>query len=143
MKSVTSFLSDHKTSEDVIILGQCPSSKTEPFKNGTFMRLDNWCKSVGLNEWDFHNVIHDKINSYDMNDVDNEMLIEKTRNKKVVIALGTFVSRACKKNAIYHYKIDHPSPRNRNLNSKEYERDMLIGLKNYLMDHDIVKSEIK
>jgi hypothetical protein len=142
MKSVTSFLSDHKTSDEVIILGQCPSSKTEPFKNGTFARLDSWCKQVGLDAWDFHNVIHDKINSYDLKDVDDETLIQKTQGKRVVIALGNFVSRACKKNAIYHYKIDHPSPRNRNLNSKEYEEKMIASLKEFLIQNKIIEKSI-
>ena len=38
MKNVLNFLEDHVISDEVIILGQCPSSKTQPFKNGTFAR---------------------------------------------------------------------------------------------------------
>lgn len=132
MKNVLNFLEDHVTSDDVIILGQCPSSKTQPFKNGTFARLKTWCDTVGLYAWDFHNVIPDKINSYSIADVNSDLLITRTKNKKKVIALGGFVSRVCTKYMIDHFKIDHPSPRNRNLNDKDYEKAMIERLRTYV-----------
>ena len=119
MNNVLDFLEGHKTSDDIIILGQCPSTKKVPFKNGTFSRLKRWFTEVGVEDWDFHNVIPDKINSYDIKDVDEEKL------------------RVCKKYSISNYKIDHPSPRNRNLNSKEYEQNMLDKLKCYLIMNKI------
>jgi len=133
MKQVTDFLPYHRPSDEVIILGQCPSSKTKPFKNGTFSRLKNWMDIVGLYEWSFHNVIPNKINSYKMSDVDVDALLTETQGK-VVIALGGFVSKVCDKYDIPHYKIDHPSPRNRNLNSKTYEVGMLFGLQRFLTE---------
>lgn len=132
MNNVLDFLEGHKTSDDIIILGQCPSTKKVPFKNGTFSRLKRWFTEVGVEDWDFHNVIPDKINSYDIKDVDEEKLRKAVAGKKVVISLGGFVERVCKKYSISNYKIDHPSPRNRNLNSKEYEQNMLDELKCYL-----------
>ena len=74
MNNVLDFLEGHKTSDDIIILGQCPSTKKVPFKNGTFSRLKRWFTEVGVEDWDFHNVIPDKINSYDIKDVDEEKL---------------------------------------------------------------------
>ena len=135
MKNVVDFIDDHVTSDRVIILGQCPSSKTKASANGTFARLKKWCDAVDLHEWDFHNVIHDKINSYDPADVDVATLIKKTKGKQVVIALGGFVERICKKYAISCYKVDHPSPRNRNLNDPDYELRMLKSLKRFLDEH--------
>lgn len=132
MKNVLNFLEDHVISDDIIILGQCPSSKTQPFKNGTFARLKTWCDDVGLYAWDFHNVIPDKINSYSIADVNSDRLITRTKNKKKVIALGSFVSRVCTKYKIDHFKIDHPSPRNRNLNDKDYEKAMIERLRTYV-----------
>jgi hypothetical protein len=132
MKNVLNFLEDHVISDEVIILGQCPSSKTQPFKNGTFARLKSWCDEVGLHEWDFHNVIPDKINSYSINDVNSDLLITRTKNKTKVIALGNFVSRVCTKYNVDHFKIDHPSPRNRNLNNKDYEKAMIERLRIYV-----------
>jgi hypothetical protein len=132
MKSVLDFLSGHQLSEDIIILGQCPSSKITPTANGTFARLKKWMTTVGVRDWDFHNVIPNKINSYDMNDVDIEALYKAVEGKGVVIALGGFVQKVCNKHAIDNYKIDHPSPRNRNLNNMEYEANMLRNLKEHL-----------
>lgn len=135
MKSVTDFLDGHGTSNELIILGQCPSSNTKPLKGGTYDRLMTWCDKVGISMFAFHNVIPNKINSYDMKDVDIEALHEAVKDKHIIIALGGFVERACKKHGISCYKIDHPSPRNRNLNDAKYERDMLKKLKAYLDEH--------
>lgn len=134
MKSVKDFI-DVPTSDEVIILGQCPSTKTKPFSNGTFARLKRWCDTVNLTEWDFHNVIPNKINSHDMKDVDIFALHDAVYNKKLVIALGGFVSKVCTKYNIEHYKIDHPSPRNRNLNDPQYEKQMLKKLKAHLNEY--------
>lgn len=128
IKSVPDFIPGHKSSKDILVLGQCPSSNTKPTKNGTFVRLRGWMDWVGEPAWSFHNVIPNKINSYNMSDVDEDQLEAAVRGKKVVIALGGFVSRVCKKYGIRHIKIDHPSPRNRNLNSLEYEITMLNEL---------------
>lgn len=135
IKSVLDFLEGHKLSEDIIILGQCPSSKVTPSANGTFARLRKWLLTVGIREWDFHNVIPNKINSYDIKDVDVEALHKAVQGKSVVISLGGFVEKVCKKYSIDNYKIDHPSPRNRNLNSMEYEANMLRNLKEHLDGH--------
>ena len=132
MKSVLDFLEGHGSSNELLILGQCPSSNTKPLKNGTYNRLMNWCDFVGISMFAFHNVIPNKINSYDINDVDEDALYEAVQGKTIIIALGGFVERVCKKYKIDCYKIDHPSPRNRNLNSKEYEEKMLHDLKEYL-----------
>ena len=67
----------------------------------------------------------------------DEKLRKAVEGKKVVISLGGFVERVCKKYSISNYKIDHPSPRNRNLNSKEYEQNMLDKLKCYLIMNKI------
>ena len=73
--------------------------------------------------------------SYDINDVDEDALYEAVQDKTIIIALGGFVERVCKKYKIGCYKIDHPSPRNRNLNDPHYEQQMLKNLKKYLDEH--------
>lgn len=135
MKSVVDFLEGHGSSNELLILGQCPSSNTKPLKNGTYNRLMNWCDFVGISMFAFHNVIPNKINSYDINDVDEEALYEAVKDKSIIIALGGFVERVCKKYKIDCYKIDHPSPRNRNLNDPHYEQQMLQNLKKFLDDN--------
>lgn len=134
LKSVPDFLDDHTTSDEVIILGMSPSTKTKAFKNGTFDRLQKWCDHVGLEAFDFHNVIPNIANGSTINQVDVESLLEKVQGKVKIIALGGFVSKVCYKYGISHYKIDHPSPRNRNLNDPDYERMMLENLRKYLND---------
>ena len=136
LKSVPDFIEDHVGSEDVIILGLSPSSRTKPFKNGTFNRLQKWCDAAGLWEWDFHNVIPHIENGHKPSDVDVDLLLEKTSNRKKVIALGGIVSRICNKYKIDHLRIDHPSPRNRNLNDKGYELQLIERLKAYIHGTD-------
>lgn len=134
-KSVPDFIPGHKSSDDILVLGQCPSSNIKQTKNGTFSKLRGWMEWVGEPAWAFHNVIPNKINSYNMSDVDTDKLESVVRNKKVIIALGGFVSRVCTKYGISHIKIDHPSPRNRNLNSIEYEIAMLQRLQHDIAEH--------
>jgi hypothetical protein len=54
------------------------------------------------------------------------------RDYDVVIALGNKVSQVLAGENIDHYKMPHPSPLNRNLNSKEYEMRVLNDLKEYI-----------
>ena len=119
---------------NVIILGMAPSTKVGGFKNSTRDRLRVWCDRVGLDEFDFHNVIPGITNGSTIDQVDVEQLLEKTKDRTKVIALGGFVSRVCHKYGVTHYKIDHPSPRNRNLNDPTYEVGMLDNLRKYLND---------
>lgn len=142
MKSVIDFLPGHDTNSDIVVLGQCPSTKVTPSKNGTFSRLKGWMDVVNEPAWAFHNVIPDKINSYDINDVDELALTEAIYRKKVIIALGGFVSRVLKRYGVIHIKIDHPSPRNRNLNSLEYEMLMLTELQFQIAAHREARSYI-
>lgn len=135
MKSVLDFLEGHGTSDELLILGQCPSTNVKPLANGTYARLMKWCDEVGISMFAFHNVIPNKINSYDIKDVDEDALYNAVQGKKVIIALGGFVEKVCKKYQIECYKIDHPSPRNRNLNDPKYEKKMLKQLKKYLDEH--------
>tara|TARA_B100000925_G_scaffold212128_1_gene161844 strand:- start:20531 stop:21001 length:471 start_codon:yes stop_codon:yes gene_type:complete len=146
LSNVLDFLSNHKLSNDVLILGESPSSRNsdtfrKKFKegkiqpHGTFARLEDWTVRLGLEEWDFHNVIPHIMNCKDIKQVDESALQKAVKGKKVIIALGHLVARVCKKYAIDNYKIDHPSPRNRNFNGEAgriYEQKMLDELKKFL-----------
>lgn len=131
---MTSLTSSLNASSDVIILGMSPSGKTQGFKNSTFDRLVKWCNHVELKSFDFHNVIPDITNGSTIDQVDSERLLQKVQGKVKIVALGGFVSKVCYIYGIAHYKIDHPSPRNRNFNNAEYEVQMLEKLRNYLND---------
>ncbi len=129
LKSVSDFLPDHIGSREVLVLGQCPSKNTKPFKGATFTKVQAWMNAVGVPHWDFHNVIPDVANSASLKDVNYPLLKQKLEGRKVVIALGTFVSGVLRLSGIEHIKIDHPSPRNRNFNDPAYEPEMLRRLK--------------
>ena len=133
LKSVADFLPErYDNKSEILILGVSPSTKTKAFKNGTFDRLDMWCDFIRLESFDFHNVIPDKCNSMKMADVDEKKLIKIVKGKKKIVALGAFVSKVCDKYNIPHYKIDHPSPRNRNLNDMKYEYQILLKFRDYI-----------
>lgn len=134
MNDMIDFIPDHKRSEDIIFIGISPSSKTKPFENGSFNTLRKWCESVGLYEWDFHNLIPNKVNCLDKTYINHNLLIEKIKNKNKIIALGGYVSGYLTKNKIDHLKIDHPSPRNRNLNNLNYVQTLVLKLKEYIND---------
>jgi hypothetical protein len=116
----------------VLIVGQSPSTRRKIHKNSTVNRLIRWCDVVGIKDWDFHNIIPDIVNCYSIYMVDLPALQKVSKGRKKIIALGGLVAKTLTKYNIPHYKIDHPSPRNRNLNDPKYERKMLKGLKVYL-----------
>lgn len=118
-----------------------PSTNKKPIKNGTFAKLQSWMNAVGVPHWDFHNVIPDKTGEPNVADVDWKALEKQLQNRKVVICLGTFVTKVMKQlvNRIPDWPtkvilIDHPSPRNRNFNDPAYEPQMLRRLKKELDD---------
>lgn len=132
---VPDFIPNHIGNPDYLVVGLSPSTRVKPFKNGTFARLLVWFKEVDLPTWDFCNILHE-VNATDIKQIDVEELKKKCSNRKKIIALGGIVSRALTKYKIPHHRVDHPSPRNRNLNSKEYELAMLNELKVYLHGND-------
>ena len=136
IKQVSDFIPESiDVNSEILFVGISPSSNTSPFKNGTFDRLKKWADTVGLEKFDFCNVIPDVVNGMDMTLVDFDSLILRCEGKKKIVALGGFVARVLLSSNITHMKIDHPSPRNRNLNSVEYEEEMIVRLKEYLDVH--------
>lgn len=133
MKQVSDFIPESiDVKSPVLFVGISPSTKTTSFKNGTFVRLKRWTDIVGLISFDFVNCIPDIINGISIADVDFDNLIMKCDGKERIVALGGFASRVLKLIHIPHMKIDHPSPRNRNINNPDYEECIIFKLKGYL-----------
>jgi len=145
LKSVPDFIPGHVGHRDVLVLGMNPSSNKKPIKNGTFVRLQDWMNRAGVPHWDFHNVVPGKTGEVTREDVEWDLLKEQVDGRKVIICLGTFVSRvmAILKSMQYPLNdtviisVDHPSPRNRNFNDPAYEPEMLERLKKELKDAKI------
>jgi len=103
----------------VILVGINPSGK--PFrKNCSLDKMNVWMESFGFHHYSFSNVIPYE-GEYKMKSVDFDFVRSFVEGYDKVIALGGFVSNVLKKASIDHHTLPHPSPLNRNLNSKEYE----------------------
>ena len=122
----------YKPSDRVLVLGMCPSGNNRRRTNGTLSRLQFWMNHCRCPEWTFHNVIPNVADSTDVSDVDVDQLWNAIEGKEKVVALGGFVSRVCDRFGIEHFKCDHPSPRNRNLNDHGYEMNLIGDLAKYL-----------
>jgi hypothetical protein len=57
--------------------------------------------------------------------VDLDFVRESTKGHDIIVALGGFVSKTLQRAGIDHISLPHPSPLNRKLNDKEYEKAML------------------
>lgn len=67
-----------------------------------------------------------------MRDVDFDKVAECCVGHKNVLALGGTASTVLKRLGVDHFRLPHPSPRNRLLNSKEYEMHVLRECKEYI-----------
>lgn len=114
----------------VLVIGINPSHRKK-FKNNTFDRLYRWMDHLGYKHYSFSNVIPE-MGDYSSKMVDNEWVSSLVNGHDKIIALGGFASKALTKCGIEHFKMPHPSPRNRLLNCKNYEKEVLAECKEYL-----------
>ena len=94
-------------------------------------RLSEWMTFLGYDTYCFSNVISYEGN-YTQRDVDLDFVRESTRGRDTIIALGGFVSKTLQRAGIDHVSLPHPSPLNRKLNDKKYERAVLEDMRNYI-----------
>ena len=114
----------------VILVGINPSGK--PFRKGCSLdKMNKWMEYFGFHHYSFSNVIPYE-GEYKIKNVDVNFVQSFTHGYDRVIALGGFVSTALKKAGVDHFTMPHPSPLNRNLNSKEYEEACLKECKEWL-----------
>ena len=114
--------------DKVIIVGQNPSGAEKPKKNDTIDRLLNWCTAWGLTNFEFMNC-SDEVGEKFTIDFDKLVKCEEA-NK--VIALGNIASDSLKKVRVEHFKMPHPSPRNRQLNCKKFEKQKMKELRDWV-----------
>lgn len=118
---------------EVLVVGLAPSRKGK--ESMTLRRLREWLDIVGLQEYDFHNVIQSVLpyeTSPKYEHVSVETLRYKANQRRKIVALGNFVSDVLERNGIPHHKIEHPSGLNRKLNDPVYVDAMLQNLRFYL-----------
>ena len=109
-----------------------PSGVDGVKKNSTLDRLNKWMDKLGIQHYSFMNTIEKAADKVYHGDVDPIRLRFASSGYTKVVALGGFASESLVKARINHFKMPHPSPRNRLLNDKKYEKDMIKQMKHYL-----------
>jgi len=114
----------------VLLVGINPSGK--PFRKGCSLdKMNVWMKSLGFEYYSFSNVIP-YAGEYKMKDVDTLFVKSFSNGYDKVIALGGFASRALSRAGVDHYTLPHPSPLNRKLNDKDYEKRVIEECREWL-----------
>ena len=114
----------------ILIVGQNPSSAKKAKKNDSLDRLLDWCTAWKLDKWDFMNCSDEPGDKYT---IDFDRLKDAGQQFDKIIALGNVASNALKKVGVDHFKMPHPSPLNRQLNDKQFEKTMIEECYNYIM----------
>ena len=116
----------------ILIIGMNPSNKpTKGKTSATFKKLEKWMDELGIQYFSFCNT-YDEQAEAKFSNVDFNRLCTASKGYDKIIALGGFVSASLNKINIDHFKMPHPSPRNRLLNDKSFELDVLNKCRSYL-----------
>lgn len=113
----------------VLVVGLNPSKLGG--KSPSLKTLSKWFDHLGLKNSSF-------INLYEKDICPEQCQIElikkmvSVNHYDAVICLGEHVSKKLYLNDIDHFRLPHPSPRNRQLNNKNYIHSELKACKNYL-----------
>jgi hypothetical protein len=114
----------------VLLVGINPSGK--PFRKGCALdKMNLWMAALGFHHYSFSNVIPYE-GEYRMRDVDLDFVRSFSKGYQKVIALGGFASRALLRSGVDHYTLPHPSPLNRKLNNRDYEKRVIEECREWL-----------
>lgn len=116
----------------ILVVGMNPGPQnTNPNKSHTRDRLEKWMTIADIKYYSFCNTF-DEVGSADKSKINFDRLKSICLGYNKIIALGNFASEALDVIRIKHFKLPHPSPRNRLLNDKAYEEKVLKECKEYL-----------
>lgn len=117
----------------ILILGQNPGNnpKAYHYKNHTIDRLNKWADLFGVRHYSFMNCT-DIRGVVKFKDVDFSYVQSALLCYNKVIALGGFPSVVLDRINITHFRLPHPSPRNRALNDKVELDRILEECKRYI-----------
>ncbi len=127
------------SADKVLVLGLNPSNLPtleKHRKNYTHDRLNKWLNFLNIDRVSFSNVINTS-GEYRVSDVDFKYVDELCEGYEVILALGGFVSNVLNRIAIPHFTLPHPSPKNRLLNSRDFELKKLIECREYINEKSI------
>ena len=118
----------------IVVVGMNPSTYPtflEHRKNHTFDRLYQWMDSLCVPVFSFINVWHTP-DKFKISEIDRDYLSEAIQTYDKVLALGNVPSNVLTRINKKHFKLPHPSPRNRLLNSPDYEAKVLYQCLHYI-----------
>lgn len=109
-------------------MGSNPSAgKAKPHRNTTMKRIERWAEDLQIS-YDFCNVIPYHVDREDHKLVDQDRISSITKTHNHILTLGKFAHDVLRKLNIAHYALPHPSPRNRQFNDKNFEKNTLKTL---------------
>lgn len=116
----------------VLVVGMNPA-RARNSKKTALNRLYQWMDELGLEYTSFTNLSADPEWNFDLKTVDKSFLEAQVQDYEKIIALGGLVSNYLAKYLrVDHFKMPHPSYKNRSLNDPEYEHEQLLKCKNYI-----------
>lgn len=118
---------------NLLIVGQNPGNNPKAFKykNHTIDRLNQWADHLGVKHYGFVNCVS-KRGDCKVKDADFDLIQECVTPSTKVIALGSFAGACLDRINISYFRLPHPSPRNRQMNDKEYVQNVLNACKEYI-----------
>lgn len=131
-----------RTNKRIAIVGLNPSSKNTdpntPFA-GTMSekRLQSWIEYLGLKDYflmNLSNRVESDSRLASVSDEELEQARQNLRSFRHIIALGSKVSQNLRKLNVPHWRLPHPSGRNRLLNDPKYVRMELDKCKQNLKE---------
>ncbi len=130
----------------ILIVGSNPSNRNTspdiPFEGTRSNKvLQTWIKYLQLNNYEIVNIfdeVTDNNRALTKRDIKKCLLQFKKKIENIeydkIIALGSSASVALTLLKLDHYKMFHPSPRNRQLNSKDLVDNKLKECKDYIYE---------
>jgi uracil-DNA glycosylase len=120
-------------SSELLIIGHSPSPSSKVREgNPTLKRLDRWLDACDVGIYSFTNLQPSISLSIKNLEINKTLFHKMVKNYRKVITLGKEVKHYTNKMGYNFYELPHPSPLNRNLNDKKYEKSVIKGLQIYL-----------
>jgi len=117
----------------ILIVGHSPSpSSTKRKGNPTLERLNRWLDACDVRIYSFTNLAPSSATSLKKAEINDTMFHEIFKNYNKIITLGKEVKQYTNKMGYDFYELPHPSPLNRNLNDKSYEKAVIKGLQSFI-----------
>ena len=114
----------------ILFVGIAPGNHP-PDKSPTLKRIKYWMDSVGIDKYDWTNLVDYKAPKLKLSEVNEEEFAKKIKGYSHIIALGNLPSTYLFKKRIPHLKVPHPSGLNRIWNDKSVEPQVIEKIRGF------------